>query len=163
VYAPGHYGVSLLAYAPVGGSLLAAGRPDFALAGGAIVLWLATLPDVDHHLPLVEHRGVTHTVPFAIGVGAVLGGVAHAIAPLLPVLESPTLAAAFVGAMGTYGILAHLLGDVLTPAGVPLLWPLSGRAYSLSLWTAKNPVANYLLLGLGAFATAVTAVGVGAV
>lgn len=162
MYAPGHYGVSLLAYVPVGGGLLSAGHPNLALAGGAIVLWLAMLPDVDHRLPLVEHRGVTHTVPFALGVGGVLGGVAYAAAPLLPFLESPSLAAAFVGTMGAYGVLAHLLGDVLTPAGILLLWPLSGRTYSLSLWTAKNPVANYLLLGLGAFATALIAAGVGA-
>ena len=136
---------------------------DLALVGGAIVLWLATLPDVDHRLPLVEHRGVTHTVPFALGVGGVLAAAAYATTSVLPFFDSPTVAAAFVGGLGAYGVLAHLLGDVLTPAGIPLLWPLSGRSYSLSLWTAKNPIANYVLLELGAFATAVTAVGVGAV
>lgn len=162
MYAPGHYGVSLLVYAPVGGGLLAVGRPDLAFVGGFVVLWLATLPDVDHHLPLIEHRGVTHTIPFALGIGGVLGAAAYAVASVTPViLGSPTTVAAFVGLMGAYGIVAHLVGDVLTPSGVPLLWPLSGRSYTLSLWTAKNTLANYLLLALGAFVTAVTVVGVG--
>jgi inner membrane protein len=56
------------------------------------------------------------------------------------------------------GILAHLLADALTPAGVPLLWPLSGRRRSLSLTRADDTTANLLLLALGVGATAATAV-----
>lgn len=162
MYAPGHYGVSLLAYAPVGATLVGAGRADLAFVGGAVVLWLATLPDVDHRLPAVEHRTVTHTVPFALLIGAATGAVAYGAATALPdLLGAPETAGAFGAFLGAYGIVAHLLGDVVTPAGVPLLWPLSGRSYTLSLWTAKNRVANYGLLALGVFATAATVVGVG--
>jgi inner membrane protein len=162
MYAAGHYGVSLLAYAPVGAALVSSGRPDLAVVGGAVVLWLATLPDVDHRLPLVEHRGVTHTPVFALAVGAVVGAVAFAGATLAPaLLGTPLEAAAFGAFVGTYGVLAHLLGDVVTPSGVPLLWPLSGRDFTLSLWTAKNRVANYGLFALGLFVTAGTVVGLG--
>lgn len=162
MYAAGHYGVSLLAYAPVGGAMIAGGRPDLAIVGGVVVLWLATLPDVDHRLPLIEHRTVTHTVPFALLIGAATGAVAYGAAAGVPELLGDRRTAGLFGAfVGAYGILAHLAGDVVTPAGIPLLWPLSGRSFTLSLWTAKNRVANYGLLALGVFVTAATAVGVG--
>ncbi len=162
MYAAGHYGVSLLAYAPVGATLIGVGRADLAVVGGAVVLWLATLPDVDHRLPLIEHRTVTHTVPFALLIGAAIGAVGYGAAAGFPdLLGTPRTAGAFGLFLGTYGILAHLAGDVVTPSGVPLLWPLSSRDYTLSLWTAKNRVANYGLLALGVFVTAATAVGVG--
>jgi len=162
VYAAGHYGVSLLAYAPVGATLVGAGRADLAFVGGAVVLWLATLPDVDHRLPFVEHRTVTHTIPFALLIGAAVGGVAYVGAAALPDLFGSSETAGALGAfLGTYAIVAHLLGDVVTPSGIPLLWPLTGRSYTLSLWTAKNRVANYGLLALGVFVTVVTAYGLG--
>jgi len=164
MYAAGHYGVSLLAYAPVGATLVSTGRADLAFVGGAVVLWLATLPDIDHRLPLVEHRGLTHTPVFALAVGGVLGAAAYAVAATAPdLLGTPREAGLFGAFVGTYGILAHLLGDVVTPSGVPLLWPLSGRDVTLSLWTAKNRVANYGLFALGVFVTAGTVVGLGLV
>ena len=52
MYKTGHWGASLLLYAPVGYAL-AGVRPAFAVVGGAVVLALARLPDIDHRLPLV--------------------------------------------------------------------------------------------------------------
>jgi inner membrane protein len=153
VYRTGHYGVALLVYAPVGFVLAAAGRPTAAVAGGGVVLALTPLPDYDQRVPFVEHRGVTHTLLFAGVVGGGTGGATGALtgAPALTALGF---------ALGTLAVLAHLLADVLTPAGVRPLWPLSSRSYSLSLTTAANPVANYLLLALGVFATAAAALAV---
>jgi inner membrane protein len=156
VYRRGHWGVSLLVFAPVGFALLAVGRPTLAVAGGGAVLWLSTLPDVDHRLPLVSHRGVTHTVAFALAVGLVGAGVGVALAP---VVGGGRVALGLFGfGVGVLGILAHLLADALTPAGVPLFWPLSGRRRSLSLTRADDTAANLLLLALGVGATAATAV-----
>ncbi|MFD1515287.1 metal-dependent hydrolase [Halomarina rubra] len=149
----GHWGVALVCYAPVGWLLLDA-RPGLALAGGIGVLALARLPDVDLRLPFVPHRGPTHTLAFALAVGGVLAGAATLLANQLP----PSLAAPwlvpFAGFVGVFGILTHLAGDVVTPSGVPLLWPLSGRRFSLGLVRASNTVANWGALALGAFATA---------
>jgi inner membrane protein len=156
VYRRGHWGVSLLAFAPVGFALLAVGRPTLAVAGGGAVLWLSTLPDVDHRLPLVSHRGVTHTLAFALAVGLVGAGVGVALAPAVG--DGRVALGLFGFGVGVLGILAHLLADALTPAGVPLLWPLSGRRRSLSLTRADDTTANLLLLALGVGATAATAV-----
>ncbi|MFB6256380.1 MAG: metal-dependent hydrolase [Haloplanus sp.] len=152
MYRRGHWGVSLLVFAPVGFALLRFGRPALALVGGGAMLWLSTLPDVDHRLPGVAHRGPTHTLAFALLVGAAGAGLAT-------VLDGGrTAIVAFGFGIGTLGILAHLLADALTPAGVPLLWPLSDRDFSVSLTRADNALANYALLAVGVCATAAAGV-----
>ncbi len=150
MYWPGHWGASLLLYAPVAFVLLPT-DPVLALAGGIGVLSLSRVPDVDLRLPFVSHRGVTHTMAFALAVGAALGGAAALLGRQAGLGDALVPFAAFVG---VYGIVAHLAADVVTPSGVPLLWPLSRRRYSLGLVRAGNTLANYLLLGAGAFATA---------
>jgi inner membrane protein len=158
MYAAGHYGVSLLVYAPVGWLLAIRGDPLLAVFGGAVVLSLATVPDVDHRLPLVRHRGPTHSLLFAALVGAALGGAGFLLGRAVPGLASPLALATVLGGLGALGIVAHLAGDVLTPAGVNLLWPLPGPDVSLSLTRADNTLANWGLLALGVFVTAAVAV-----
>jgi inner membrane protein len=161
VYRAGHYGVSLLVFAPVGFALTAAGRPVLALVTGGTMVWLATLPDVDHRLPGVDHRGATHTLAFAGLVGAALAAVGWLLAPVAPVARVGVAGYGF--ALGVLSVGAHLLGDVLTPSGVALLWPLSGRRYSLGVTTADNRVWNYGLLGAGVLAAGAALVAAGGV
>lgn len=157
MYRTGHYGVSLIAYAPVAFALLVAGEVALAFAAGAVVLWLATLPDVDHRIPGITHRGVTHTLGFALAVGAVFGAAGYLSAEFLG-LGDPTLVAAVGGLVGAFGIVAHLLGDALTPAGVRLFWPLSSRKFTLSLTRADSTLWNLGLFAVGVFATAAAVV-----
>lgn len=153
MFRPGHYGVSLALYSPVGCWLVATGETTAALAGGAGLLALSMLPDVDTLLPVVPHRGPTHTLPFAVLVAGVTWAAATATGfgahPVGPVELS-----SFAAGVAAFAILSHLAADVLTPMGVALLWPLSRRRYTLSLCRASNRVANYLLFALGVFATA---------
>ena len=155
MYRTGHYGVSLLAYAPVGLALVLAGRPTVALAAGAGVLWLATLPDVDHRFPGIPHRGPTHSLAFAALVGGALGGAALLGGRALDVAD-PTGLATLAAGVGVFGVCAHLLGDVLTPAGVQLFWPV-GPEFSVYLTNADSTVWNYGLFALGVGATAASA------
>lgn len=155
MYAYGHYGVALLVYAPVAFALLVADASLLAFAGGVVVLSVATLPDVDMRLPLVPHRGPTHSLLFAALVGAGFGAVGWALGQgAYQPLGDPATAAAFLGAMGALGVCSHLLGDVLTPAGVNVLWPLPGPDVSFYVARADNTLANWGLLGLGVFAAA---------
>ncbi|MFB6136037.1 MAG: metal-dependent hydrolase [Halobacteriaceae archaeon] len=149
MYRTGHYGVALLAYAPVGLALALLGRAPLALAGGAAVLFLTPLPDYDQRVPLVTHRGVTHTLLFAAVVGGALAGLALAV----PSLPDRAGLAAFAFFVGAFAVVVHLLGDVITPAGITPLWPLSSREYAVPLARADNTLANYLLLALGVFVT----------
>ena len=81
MYWKGHYGVSLLVFAPIAFALLAVGRADLAVVTGGAMLWLATLPDIDHRLPLIPHRGPTHSLLFA----ALVGGAFAAVGAVLEV------------------------------------------------------------------------------
>lgn len=152
----GHYGVALLLYAPVGGWLLATGNPALAALGGAGALWLTMLPDWDIRVPFVSHRGPTHTFPFVGGVAGLVWVGASAVG-LGSVASGPTDARTFAAGIAALSLVAHLLADVLTPMGVAVLWPLSSEKYSLSVATADNTIANYLLFALGVFASAVAA------
>lgn len=152
MYRSGHLGVALLVYAPVGFLLLVSGRADLALLGEVCMLGLASLPDYDQRIPLVKHRGITHTLAFALAVGGVLGAVGWVVGGRPEAFTSAELAV-FGFVFGTLAIIAHLLGDVITPAGIAPFWPLSGRNYSFRLARADNVLANYGLLALGVFAT----------
>jgi len=160
VYQLGHYGIALLVYAPVGAALVLEGYVFAAYVGGAVMVGTAMLPDCDHRLPLVDHRGPTHSFAFALLVGGIFGVAGAALAPAV----EGTLGldpAVFGFALGATSVVTHLLGDVLTPMGICPLWPLSRRRYSLNVTPAKNAVANYGLFALGVFTTAIAVVGLG--
>ena len=151
MYKTGHYGAALFVYAPVGFVLLSV-DPALAVLGGVGSVALSRLPDYDQRVPLVDHRGVTHTLPFLAAVAVLLGALGHQSAEAFGTDPLRTAGLGVVVALVAVG--SHLLADVLTPAGVPLLWPLSGRRYSANVATASNPLANYGLLTLGVAACA---------
>ena len=130
-----------------GGNLLLAVDPAPAVLGGAGGVGLARLPDYDLRAPFVEHRGVTHTLLFLGVVAVVPGAAGYAVAG--GVGTDPVRTAGLGVVVAVVAVGSHLLADALTPAGVPLLWPLSDETYSAGVATASNPVANYRLLLLG--------------
>ena len=152
MYRIGHLGVSLLVFAPMGYLLVAAGQPLAALVTGGAMLWLAMLPDVDHRIPGIPHRGPTHSLLFAALVGGAFAGAGALLADGLGTFDRARLTT-FCFLVGFVSVGAHLLGDVLTPAGVNLFWPW-GREFSLYVTRADNTIANYGLFLLGVFAVA---------
>lgn len=140
-------GVALLLFAPLGVWLLTTGYPTLAGITGVSMLWLAMLPDVDQRLPGVPHRGPTHSLLFAALVGAVFGVAFDNLDALLGI-PTPGPASEVGFAVGAVTVLAHLAGDVLTPAGVNFLWPLDWTV-SLGVTRADSTIWNTGLLGLG--------------
>lgn len=155
----GHVGAALLAYAPVGFVTAAAGFRALSLFGGVGVAVLAMLPDYDQRVPGVDHRGVTHTVWFALLVGVVLAVAGALVGSSRGVVASVGLAA-FGFAVGVVTIGSHIAADALTPAGVRPFAPVRTRRYTYDVTKAANPIANYALLGIGAVG-AMVGVGVG--
>ncbi len=101
----------------------------------------ALLPDLDHpksvlgqRLPWISkplsrlfgHRGFTHSL---LAVAAAVWGLNQSL-PLdtLPMGVKDAL---------IVGYLSHLLGDWLTPAGIPLFWPIK-RRYRLPGWPLRS-------------------------
>lgn len=158
----GHVGMNLLVYAPVAFGLAWVGHVEPLAWGLAAMVLLATLPDVDLYVPVLSHRGITHTFAFAVLVGAILAGAGALLAhgesvrsaglalaafPDLP----PTMAAggAFGFGVGTLAVVGHLVGDAFTPMGVAPWQPLSDRRHSLGWFDADSSVTNGLWLGAG--------------
>lgn len=112
----GVYSISMLpADLPMQLAAVAAG-----LAGGLIsdidhprAIISRYTPGVGHAARLViSHRGPTHSLLFLLLV--ILGGI---------VLHIPVI----IATAAATGIASHLLADMATVAGVPLLWPLKGK------------------------------------
>ncbi|USZ77165.1 metal-dependent hydrolase [Halorussus vallis] len=156
MFRPGHYGVTLTLYAPVGCWLVATGDPVAAYLGGAGALWLTMSPDWDSRVPFITHRGSTHTLLFAALLGAA-AWVAATLAGVGTTPFGPTDLRTFAAGVASFAVLSHLVADLLTPMGVAVFWPLTSRRYTASLVRASNRTANYLLFALGVFATAVAA------
>lgn len=166
MYRTGHLGVTLLVFAPIGYLLADAGAELAALLTGGVLFWLAMLPDVDTRIPVVSHRGVTHSLVFAAGVGTAFAAVGVALvqtsggALAAELLGLDTLGIGVVPfgfALGFLSVASHLLGDLLTPAGVNLFWPLPTE-FSLSIARADSVIANYGLFMLGAVAVGTASV-----
>lgn len=167
----GHLGAALLAYAPVGLALVDTGTLALAAVGLSVAVSLTMVPDYDQRVGFVSHRGVTHTLLFAVLVGVLVGGAAGVLGGAVGLtIEGPVAPfgvaapgsvlgvdlaplAVFGFLVGTLTTLSHLGADVLTPSGVPLLWPLSDYRFSLGLFTADTTAANYGLLVAGVLAT----------
>jgi inner membrane protein len=146
----GHLGAALVAYAPIALVVVAVGPPMLAFIGAAVVGGLAMLPDWDQKFPFVEHRGVTHTVHFAVAVGVVFLFAGGLIGSTVGPWVSLGLAA-FGFAVGAGTIGSHIAADGLTPMGVEPFGD-DGPHYSADMVKAANPIANYLLLALGVVA-----------
>lgn len=155
----GHIGAALLVYSPLGLATILLADTQLAFMGAIVAGGLAMLPDIDVRIPLLTHRGPTHTVWFALIVGAVLaalGGQRGVEAGVLAAVGG----ALFGLLLGVGTVASHIAADALTPAGVQPFWPIRDTTYTYALARASNPIANYALLGVGG-AAAVLALGLG--
>lgn len=154
----GHYGAALIGYAPIGFIATVLFGLKLAIAGGAIAVGLSMVPDWDMRIPGIKHRGVTHTVHFAVVFGSVVG-----LAGLLIGLQIGIGAGVVLGGfgfmVGTVSIASHIAADALTPAGVDPL--MTGETVSYDVARAANPIANYALLVVGGLVTAVAVLSAG--
>ena len=114
------------------------------VAGGrAIFRATATRWDVDDWND--GHRLITHTGIGALAAGTAVGtgtaGLGYAVSPVLPALGAGILAAWWLwGLAFGWGCLVHILGDLCTVQGVPLLWPrrIRGKRW----WMVRVPLVH---------------------
>ncbi|GAB7010451.1 metal-dependent hydrolase [Halorubrum trueperi] len=144
----GHIGAGLLLYAPFGFIVAALASLELAAAGGVAVASMAMVPDLDMKTPLVKHRGITHTVWFAVLVGFGFGALG-ALVGLEEGILATILFSIIAFGFGTLTIISHLVADALTPMGVRPFAPVRDDKFTLNWFKAANPIANYALLGLG--------------
>lgn len=155
MYKNGHRGLSLFLSAPIVAVLVSYELGVLALVFVVSVFSLPSIPDIDIHLQEytpITHRGITHTVWFAMffGVlyaGFVFGGMTYfgiedTTVPLWKVL-------AFSWFTGFCVIMFHILGDVITPMGVKVFSRDNRGGFSLDFVLAKNRIANDTSIVIG--------------
>ncbi|WP_227379088.1 metal-dependent hydrolase [Haladaptatus halobius] len=186
MYRHGHIGIALLFLAPISYALIL--RNQIALAGLLTlgILIIEPLPDNDHWIPGLSHRGVSHSLLAAGIVGLLCAGFgwllgryltvpfAHWLqATILPVTKVSAIAimteqlatltpGTLVGLgfiVGFLGICVHLAGDIITVSGIQPYLPFSRQRISLTNLRAASTLANtvFLLLGLLAMGTVIFA------
>lgn len=158
----GHVGMNLLVYAPLAFGLAWLGLFTPLVAGLAVVVLLSTFPDIDLYVSALHHRGLTHTVKFAVMVGVLLGGAGALVAYLgygtqagLTVervhrSHASVVAGGMFGfSVGALGVVGHLIGDAFTPQGITPLEPYSDYRFTFDAFDADSGLANGLWLGAG--------------
>lgn len=138
----GAVGFSMLTHTPLN-------VKDLSVFYGAVTLG-ALFPDIDEPSStlgkktlgisnaikvLFGHRGLTHSIAFIVGIGVLLLFLSAFSAEILreiPLLnlDEEVLEIFMFGFL--LGCVLHLMGDMLTPSGVPLFLPFSAKAWHLT-------------------------------
>ena len=159
MYKNGHRGLSLFLSAPIVAVLVSYELGVLALVFVVSVFSMPSIPDIDIHLQEytpITHRGITHTVWFAMffGVlyaGFVFGGMIYF--GIEEVLTYTTVSLwevlAFSWFTGFCVIMFHILGDVITPMGVKVFSRDNRGGFSLNFVLAKNRIANETSIVIG--------------
>lgn len=117
-----------------------------ALVSALVCTIGALLPDVDHHTATMSRKLHIAKGQGPLGVTGYLGGIFRAIMGghrgfthtlvfvALPCVLLPYIPPNYHYLLwaGVTGLCSHLLADMLTEQGVPLLWPLSSKR--IGLW-----------------------------
>jgi|AntRauTorcE11898_2_1112593.scaffolds.fasta_scaffold00303_5 inner membrane protein len=163
----GHVGLTLALVAPLAvlsGFIFPKPTAAVVFAGGMVG---SNIPDMDTQTQFVKHRGFTHTIWFSI-IGSVIGAAVFLaifaylqIDSYIEIGQTTQMAAAVLfGVSFGFGIITHLLGDVITPRGVKPFDPVSPREvvpikisekkYVWEIANASNPLLNkgFSLLGV---------------
>src|SRR5690554_3913753 len=107
----------------------------------------AMSPDLDivmqfkgHLSYLKNHRGISHSIPFLVGISLIISAILSWIFP--DTAYSQILLWTFLGA------LSHSLLDILNSYGAQLFWPFSKKRFSGSLLLSYDPMIIILSLYL---------------
>jgi inner membrane protein len=158
----GHIGVSLILSS---GVVFIFGEMNSLLTGVylcCVLIFTEGLPDLDTSISFVTHRGITHTLWFAIAVSVmsgVIGGVGMnyltgtSLWEPIALHPSPVRIGLITGIGGGLGIGSHLLGDLITPWGIEPFAPVSNTKIRVTLTRASNTTANAAVLLVGVVLT----------
>lgn len=150
MYSPGHVGMALLLYSIVGYAMLNRQYDRHALAGGVIVVLVTMLPDWDGSVGWLAHRGLTHTVWFALIVGLVVGLVVVSAGRSRQFdTDLVVVHGWWAGSLSSFSIGVHLLADSINPMGISPFAPFWDVHISFNLVPASDPLANAALFAIG--------------
>ncbi len=138
--------MDLFSHALMGGLVASAGlQKKYGMVAAGAMVAANLLPDMDSAATVLgpKYFFLYHRSPLthSVGGGLILSAALSAALTLATPLKRPILFFAILFS----GIVLHLLSDLLTPWPIPLLWPLSSRAYSLDLVNVLDLPILFLL------------------
>ncbi|MDI3498485.1 metal-dependent hydrolase [Archaeoglobus sp.] len=114
--------------------IIASFTPAYVLTGnleyGLLASIFGTISDLDTMIGL-KHRTVTHSLAFAILAGILAGYIKPAY-----------------GIIAFYGIMNHIILDMLTKTGVQLYWPLKSKRVRIYQFSYDSVIPNFLIIML---------------
>jgi inner membrane protein len=105
---------------------------------------LSSLPDIDIKTGMIHHRGITHTLLFALIAGICAGIIFGYFSGFIWGIIG------FIS--GFSGVVLHLLGDIMTFHKFRPLYPFNNREIGYGFFPANSESANNGFLMLGSFA-----------
>lgn len=168
----GHLGIGLLMYAPFAFGFIFFGYYIIAGIGLLFTLVGVGIPDMDTKLSIVKHRGFTHTIWAAILASLISMAfilVAPPIFGLDQYLVITPMTTIIGGLFAGYGVISHLVGDIITPHGIRPFHPLtpreiidyeiSNKKYVFEITNAKNSFYNTTFLVIGCLSITFASIG----
>lgn len=155
----GHTGITLL----IGSGFFVLWGPMYGLIATGLMLHVMMLPDIDQRIKNVRHRGPTHTLAFALGMGIVVASTVAYPAEICQevavrrgflsgfVIE-PLNIWVFISGTVSSALVGHIAGDMITVGGgykIRPLWPLSDRMVALGVCRSDSDAGNAILLACG--------------
>lgn len=155
MYSRGHWGVAMLLFSPILALLMLttwfSSFPVEALAllSISILGFTSYIPDIDmklkNTLP-IKHRGITHTVWFALFLGCLSLAGSTITLYYLSVVENVSvlsfteqaIVVGYITGITIFGVLTHFVGDIITPMGLRPYQPVSDKRYVYEM-TLKVP------------------------
>lgn len=151
----GHLGASILYFLPFALLLVFLDRIELVAIGYVVIFFTFMLPDYDMKLPFLSHRKISHSIFASVFIGIIFLLLAVGVYYSNPLFiteiytRHPLELILFMGVMGFLTMIFHILGDIYTPTGVPLLAPFDYQSYTFDLFRFDNIIANYLFLLAG--------------
>jgi len=104
---------------------------------------VTSLPDIDMYIGL-KHRGVTHSLPFAVAFSVVAMLVSLYLFNL-NIIDSIMIFSIFLS-----GFVSHILGDLLTYMKFKVFFPISNKKYGgIGLFKSSDRKVNETILVIG--------------
>ncbi len=114
------------------------------VAGFALVMLGAMLPDIDHPDSTVGKRVKWLSYPIRMVFGH--RGITHSLFAVMAMLWCAYAANNIWLSWLALGYLLHLVGDYLTDSGIPLLYPISRKRYRFLITGTTNGLTEPIMV-----------------
>jgi inner membrane protein len=165
----GHTGIAMLLYSPIGIIIAESISTPIAVICGLFTIAGSGLPDIDSQVSIVKHRGFTHTVWFTGLVGVASGIIFYLVPGAMGIeqyMNVQPIHGIIIGLSVSYGVLTHIIGDMITPRGIKPFTPItprdiisspfSDKKYTYEITKASSTFYNNFFMAIGSISLSIS-------